>query len=237
MKPTSINKKAIFELFPKLQSQKPDVYKRLSSIFDYCANSSTKNNVLDGNEINKFSEWIKREFPNIAKSIDSRVINPPLKYDYVKLDAFVHNNMKKNKPILEKEKKLFHPDSFLTNLSKCDSRIVNSVIEVAKIAKRLGLTVQISDGFRSREVQEAAYNNPKKKGYVAEPGRSAHEAGMAVDIALWKGNKKISVANIPEIADYLRKKGFEWGGDWVDPYEPWHYNIKNWRTEAEKFTK
>ncbi|PLR78494.1 peptidase M15 [Bacillus sp. V3-13] len=101
--------------------------------------------------------------------------------------------------------------------------------ELVAVMADVGITVVITEGFRSIEEQDALY----EKGRTAEGdivthakgGESFHNFGLAVDFALktpdggviWdmeydgNGNAK---ADWMEVVKAAKKLGFEWGGDW-----------------------
>ncbi|OCA81706.1 peptidase M15 [Bacillus sp. FJAT-27225] len=101
-------------------------------------------------------------------------------------------------------------------------------ILVSRAAEK-GITIQITEGFRSHEEQEALY----AKGRTAEgnivtharAGESYHNFGLAVDFALVAKNGNLiwdmeydmngnSQSDWEEVALIAKELGFEWGGDW-----------------------
>lgn len=94
---------------------------------------------------------------------------------------------------------------------------------------KAGITILITDGFRSSEEQDAIY----AKGRTAEGtvvtqvqgGHSYHNYGLAIDFALrtkkgeviwdmkYDGNKN-GQADWMEVVAIAKRLGFSWGGDW-----------------------
>ncbi|MDQ6422699.1 M15 family metallopeptidase [Paenibacillus sp. LHD-117] len=96
-------------------------------------------------------------------------------------------------------------------------------------AKRLGISVVITDDFRSHEDQNALYEQGRtQKGPIVTQvrgGGSYHNYGLAIDFALrtkggrivWDmehdGNRN-GKPDWLEVVDAAKKLGFSWGGDW-----------------------
>ncbi|MCC3375061.1 M15 family metallopeptidase [Cohnella sp. REN36] len=98
-------------------------------------------------------------------------------------------------------------------------------------AKAQGISIAITDGFRSSEEQEALYRKGRDGGGAivtnARGGESYHNYGLAIDFALrakdgrivWdmkydgNGNGK---ADWMEVVAIAKRLGFAWGGDWKD---------------------
>lgn len=99
---------------------------------------------------------------------------------------------------------------------------------IAQTAK-IGITILITDGFRSSEEQDALYAQGRTTdGPIVTQvrgGNSYHNYGLAIDFAirtkkgevLWdmeydgNGNSK---ADWMEVVGIAKKLGFSWGGDW-----------------------
>lgn len=92
-----------------------------------------------------------------------------------------------------------------------------------------GITVVITDGFRSVEEQNVLYEQGRTTAgsivTYAKGGESLHNFGLAVDFALkteagqviwdmeFDGNGNGS-ADWMEVVERAKELGFEWGGDW-----------------------
>ncbi|CAM3290439.1 M15 family metallopeptidase [Paenibacillus lactis] len=101
--------------------------------------------------------------------------------------------------------------------------------ELVRLTKQRGITIVITDGYRSHEEQTRIYNQGRTtEGDIvtnAKAGQSLHNYGLAIDFALkledgsviWdmeydgNGNGKSDWMEVVAIAKEL---GFEWGGDW-----------------------
>lgn len=93
----------------------------------------------------------------------------------------------------------------------------------------------ITDGYRSNEEQTKLYNQgrttPGKIVTYAKAGQSAHNYGLAVDLAFRRqGTKEAKwlISKYQKLAGYAKTKGFEWGGDWKFKDNP-HFAIKDWQ--------
>lgn len=91
------------------------------------------------------------------------------------------------------------------------------------ITSQRGVTVSVSSSYRSVEQQKQLYNNAIKKygsasaagKWVAPPGRSMHNYGYAIDLAMYKNGKKLSQSEFDKI---IEEAGFYRPMD----YEGWH---------------
>jgi peptidoglycan LD-endopeptidase CwlK len=94
-----------------------------------------------------------------------------------------------------------------------------------------GITILITDGFRSAADQDLLYEKGRStEGNIvthAKGGESYHNFGLAVDFAIklpsgeviwdrqYDGNAN-SVSDWTEVVKMAKELGFEWGGDWVN---------------------
>ena len=118
------------------------------------------------------------------------------------------------------------------NLSSLNKDLKVKLVRLSEKAEQLGYTLVVSDGFRTHEQQIAAKRN--KPRLAATPGKSPHEYGAGIDIALYdKNGKQVNIANIPEFADFAKSIGLAWGNDWTSKKEPWHFELANWRTRSD----
>lgn len=96
-------------------------------------------------------------------------------------------------------------------------------------AANKGITVIITEGFRSFKEQDELYKQGRtKKGNIvtyAKGGESYHNYGLAIDFALQKKDGSIiwdmeydgnqnGKSDWLEVVEIAKKLGFEWGGDW-----------------------
>lgn len=117
----------------------------------------------------------------------------------------------------------------------------NALEEMFKAAKKDGIPLMTISGYRSWTKQETIYNNKlksvggsveKANEYVALPGASEHQSGMAMDVAQsGKEHLTTGFANTEGgkwIAEHCWEYGFilRYKEEWVDEtgyqYEPWH---------------
>ncbi|NLZ93083.1 MAG: M15 family metallopeptidase, partial [Firmicutes bacterium] len=95
-------------------------------------------------------------------------------------------------------------------------------------ARDAGITnLVVTSGYRSRQEQEELYREAKNKKYVARPGTSEHELGLALDIQVLRSITGIKSKRWLE--QHAHKYGFiirypkEKTALTGKPYEPWHY--------------
>lgn len=116
--------------------------------------------------------------------------------------------------------------SMPTELNPIVKKRTNQLIQQA--AKK-GITVVITDDFRSAKDQDQLYQKGRTvSGNIvtnAKGGESYHNYGLAVDFALktpsgkiiwdmqYDGNKN-GKADWNEVVDLAKNLGFTWGGDW-----------------------
>ena len=93
----------------------------------------------------------------------------------------------------------------------------------------------ITDGFRSGEEQDKLYAQGRTTaGKIvtnAKAGQSAHNFGMAIDIAFRKdGTKGLSydLALYKKLLPLAEELGLEWGGTWKSFPDNPHYQLPNW---------
>ncbi|WP_081417139.1 M15 family metallopeptidase [Paenibacillus sp. Soil522] len=101
--------------------------------------------------------------------------------------------------------------------------------ELISEAGKAGITILITDGFRSNEEQDAIYAKGRtSEGKIVtqvQGGQSYHNYGLAIDFALrtkkgevvwdmkYDGNKN-GQADWMEVVAIAKRLGFTWGGDW-----------------------
>lgn len=108
-------------------------------------------------------------------------------------------------------------------------------ILLEKCAKK-GIYLIITQGFRSKEAQDALYEQGRTK-----PGRkvtnakgsdysSQHQWGIAFDIAINDIGLLYDVATIKKVAKIAKTKsvGLSWGGDWTSPVDIPHFYLGEW---------
>lgn len=121
--------------------------------------------------------------------------------------------------------------------------ILSFFIKMQEDMKKEGLFIIVDSGYRSYNYQQIIYNeNIKQHGikrtkrFVALPGSSEHQTGLAIDIALIRNGKYID--NIkesdPEVK-WLIKNSYKYGFILRYPkgkeritgysFEPWHYRF------------
>ena len=120
-----------------------------------------------------------------------------------------------------------------SNITNIKPYMKEALVKMDKKAKELGYTMVIVDGYRSHATQvDLKKRKPK---LAASPGKSAHEYGVAVDVALFKNGERVKdiKKEVPEFGNYAQSLGMDWGATWKSKYEPWHFNLDNWHDLAD----
>ena len=101
--------------------------------------------------------------------------------------------------------------------------------ELIQAAEEIGITIVITDGFRSIDEQNILHSQGRSESgnivTYAEGGESYHNYGLAIDFALkmedgdvvWDIERDDNGNGDPdwfEIAEIGKELGFDWGGDW-----------------------
>lgn len=156
------------------------------------------------------------------------------------------------------------PDDYsveLTELSngiKVDSRIYSHLREMLDAATDDGVYAVVGEGYRTAEEQKALYDDkilaymiegfPRKKAedmakeWVAVPGTSEHQLGIAVDI-----NADKSLSDNEDAYQWLANNAYKYGfilryPQWKtdvtgNQYEPWHYRYVGEEAAREIFER
>lgn len=101
--------------------------------------------------------------------------------------------------------------------------------ELIQAAEEIGITIVITDGFRSSEEQNILHSQGRSESgnivTYAEGGESYHNYGLAIDFVLkmddgdvvWDIERDDNGNGEPdwfEVAELGKGLGFDWGGDW-----------------------
>ena len=112
--------------------------------------------------------------------------------------------------------------------------------KMIKAAKKEGFDLICDSGYRSFAYQEKLYlkhlNNNQDTTYLALPGHSEHQTGLAVDIAAYQDNHYVDdVSKLVKEFNWLYKNAYKFGfilrypkcKEKITgyPYEPWHYRF------------
>ena len=138
-----------------------------------------------------------------------------------------------------------------TYINRLNVRVYNAFKEMQKDALKNGYEIFVDSSYRSYEYQERLFNKiASEKGiehakkYVAIPGGSEHQTGLAIDIIFRRNNKMIEEQNEndPEIK-WLFAHAHQYGFILRFPkgkekitgfdFEPWHFRYVG-RELAEK---
>lgn len=146
----------------------------------------------------------------------------------------------------------------LSNGEKVDSRIYPDLQEMFDDARAEGIQLFVADGYRTEETQHrildekieaykcegysASEAEKKAKEWVAVPGTSEHQLGLAVDI-----NEDTSRSTSDEVYTWLANNAYKYGfinrypADKTEItgviYEPWHYRYVGRETAQEIYSQ
>jgi peptidoglycan L-alanyl-D-glutamate endopeptidase CwlK len=116
------------------------------------------------------------------------------------------------------------------NLHGLHPKVKSATEQLITKTQEKGITIRITEGFRSSEQQDRLYEQGRSKpGTIvtnAKGGQSYHNYGLAIDFAIYDEKKhRLSwdinrdgnnngVADWQEVVQEAKKLGFAWGGDW-----------------------
>ena len=119
--------------------------------------------------------------------------------------------------------------------------IIPCMNEMFEAAKKKGFNIIVDSGYRSYDYQQCIWNNSEEKygiehcrNYVAPPGASEHQAGLAIDVACYRDGVLVDVLKDtdPELI-WLHKNCYKYGFILRYPkgkeditgyaYEQWHF--------------
>jgi RHS repeat-associated protein len=95
----------------------------------------------------------------------------------------------------------------------------------------MGVKLRVNEGYRSIEDQDKLYAQGRSApGNVvtnAKGGQSYHNYGKAIDVVIVNnGQPDWSQPITPEIAQYAKQQGFQWGGDWNTSFKDYpHFQM------------
>lgn len=146
----------------------------------------------------------------------------------------------------------------LSNGNMVDERIYPELQQMFDSARSAGISPMVSEAYRTSEEQQAIMNEKiqefiedgyskrkaKKlaKNWVAAPGTSEHELGLALDI-----NSDGSLSSDTEVYSWLAENTYKYGFILRYPqgkenitgidYEPWHYRYVGQEAASEIFER
>lgn len=112
-------------------------------------------------------------------------------------------------------------DTSLPGVAKLNPKLLKAIQDAARAAERDGIKLHLTTGWRSREYQEellrkaiAKYGSREKAAeYVADPDKSNHVTGNAVDVGPTDAD------------DWLNRKGNRFGLCQTLANEIWHFEL------------
>lgn len=130
-----------------------------------------------------------------------------------------------------------------------EKRIKTLQTPVARKARRLleraaanGVNLRVTSAFRSYRMQRELYaqgrTKPGKVVTRAKPGQSWHNFGLAFDVVEIRGGRAMwENSKWPEIGQWGKELGLEWGGDWKSFKDRPHFQDKRGMTLAQAHAK
>ena len=124
---------------------------------------------------------------------------------------------------------------------KIDQKAKNAFDKLKREAKKFGYNIDIESGYRGYDYQEKIYNKLiEEKGFtyaitrIAEPGKSEHQTGLAIDFCIYRDEKCYIEHDIKELVEtkWVHQNAHLYGFILRYPegkeditkysYEPWH---------------
>lgn len=105
------------------------------------------------------------------------------------------------------------------NLDYLNPTFLQHILDLLVEAKLLGFIYKVYSGYRSMDEQRVLYQLHVQGGPLAAPaGLSAHNYGLAVDMALLQPDGTVSWkdADLAPLADLCKKHQLDWGGHFGD---------------------
>lgn len=103
-------------------------------------------------------------------------------------------------------------------ISQLDPRLQGCATEFINAAQAQGVTLRITQGFRSIAEQNALYaqgrTTPGQIVTNAKGGQSYHNYGLAFDVVMMNNGKAVWDRIPANIGALGATYGFEWGGNW-----------------------
>lgn len=112
------------------------------------------------------------------------------------------------------------------NTKDLKPRMKDAMAELYRRAEAEGIDtkkIAIVSGYRTKEQQEYLYAT-KPAGMAAKPGTSMHEKGKAIDISA------ASPEDLKKLGKIWTEMGYNWGGNWKNHTENWHFDLKRTHT-------
>jgi LAS superfamily LD-carboxypeptidase LdcB len=117
-------------------------------------------------------------------------------------------------------------------ISQLDSRVQKPATNFINDTQDwMGVKLRVNEGFRSIEDQDKLYaqgrSTPGNVVTNAKGGQSYHNYGKAIDVVIMSNDQPDwSQPITPEIAQYAKEQGFQWGGDWNTSFKDYpHFQM------------
>ena len=191
-----------------------------TKINDYYNEYQISNNIIQS--LNKINIPDYYNYNEIEKTLNCSI--PLVNRKYYLSNSFVPNNLVE---ISNVKKILRDNETMLLNKSAYDAylKLYYNLIDN-------GYDIYIFSAYRSYDKQINIYNSSLNKSYVAYPGHSEHQTGLAIDISTLDTGLTIHFENTKEFA-YLKDNAHLFGFILRYPkdkekitgysYEPWHF--------------
>ncbi len=147
------------------------------------------------------------------------LVNP--KY-FLEKDFIPHNLVEVDLPHIKRTNEIM----------KLDENTLNNYRLMYLEAKEKGINLTVFSGYRTYEKQLNLYNNAKDITYIAKPGHSEHQTGLAIDISTLNNGLTTSFEKT-SCFSFLQDNAYKYGFILRYPkgkehltgysYEPWHF--------------
>lgn len=119
------------------------------------------------------------------------------------------------------------------NDKNLDKDVASKTREVIKEMYKAGVFVGVSAGYRSNAEQDELYKQGRTKAGAivtnAKGGESNHNFGVAVDLFQYSKDGTEAIfendSAFQKIVKAMKKKGFDWGGDWRSFKDTPHFQL------------
>ena len=137
-----------------------------------------------------------------------------------------------------------------------DKEVKEAFNKLKKEALKYGYNIDIESGYRDYDYQEKIYNKLlEEKGFtyavtrIAEPGKSEHQTGLAIDFCIYDNDKSYIEYDIKELEEtkWVHKNAHRFGFILRYPegkeditkysYEPWHLRYVGYPLSKTLYSK
>ena len=131
------------------------------------------------------------------------------------------------------------------DITMCHPELQEKAAKLVVECKKRGLIVKLGECFRSAAEQDALYAQGRTKpGNIVTNAKgssysSMHQWGVAFDVIRndGKGAYNNSDGWFNKVGRIGKALGLEWGGDWTNPVDTPHFQLKQWGSTPSKLKR